>query len=224
MLNKKGEIMNTQTNVSVGKPAINGAVYRAPLGTTLPTTASEDLDSAFVGLGYASEDGLTNTNSATTEDIKAWGGDIVLQPITEKADTFNITFIESKNIEILKAVYGDENVTGDLASGITVKANSKEVPASAWVIDMILTGGTLKRVVIPNGQPNLDGDISYKDNEAVGYPIKITAYPGGSDFDNDTHKEYIIEATSSQGGDDQADPADDPVDPSDDPDYDPLNP
>ena len=39
--------MSTVTNVSVGKPKIGGAIFRAPLGTTLPTTADATLNSAF---------------------------------------------------------------------------------------------------------------------------------------------------------------------------------
>ena len=49
---------NNNTYVSTGKPKIGGAVFRAPLGTTLPTTADETLDAAFVNQGYCSEDGL----------------------------------------------------------------------------------------------------------------------------------------------------------------------
>ena len=187
---------NTQANVSVGKPKIAGAIWRAPLGSTLPTNASSTLDAAFKCLGYVSEDGLTNTNTASTENIKAWGGDIVLTPQTEKPDTFAFTAIESLNTEVLAAAYGDTNVSGALATGITVRANSTEIPACAWVFDMVLTGGVLKRIVIANGQVTEVGDIVYKDDTAIGYPVTITAYPGGTAFDGDTHKEYILKSGS----------------------------
>ena len=39
--------MNNANNVSVGKPKANGAIYRAPLGTTLPTDAVTELDEVF---------------------------------------------------------------------------------------------------------------------------------------------------------------------------------
>ena len=47
----------TATNVTVGKPKVGGAVHWAPLGTALPTSATEALNAAFVDLGYVSEDG-----------------------------------------------------------------------------------------------------------------------------------------------------------------------
>ena len=80
--------MPTVKNVSAGKPKVAGAVYRAPLGTTLPTDATTALASAFADMGYISEDGIVNSNSPETEKIKAWGGQIVLVVSTEKPDTF----------------------------------------------------------------------------------------------------------------------------------------
>lgn len=185
---------NDATKVTFGKPKAGGAIYWAPLGTTLPTAAEAELDNAFICLGYASEDGVKNNNSPSSENKKAWGGDVVASAMTEKTDEWSFTLIEALNVDVLKAVYGTENVSGTLAAGITVRANSKEVPAGAWVIDMVMTGDVAERHVIPNAKVSEVGEISYVDNELVGYEITLTAMPGDSAFGNDTHKSYIKES------------------------------
>lgn len=179
---------NNAQNVTAGKPKVGGAIYRAPLGTTLPTDASTALDPAFVGLGYVSEDGLVNSNTPTSENIKAWGGDIVLTTLTEKPDTFQFTLIEALNAEVLKAVYGDSNVTVATDGKITLKANSTQQPDCAWVFDMVLKDGALKRIVIPDAGISAVGDVTYADGSAVGYQTTISAMP---DSNGDTHIEYI---------------------------------
>ena len=185
---------NSVGNVSAGKPNISGAVYRAAKGTTAPTDASTALVAAFKLLGYCSEDGLVNSNSPSMTNIKAWGGDTVLTIQEEKEDTFQVTLLEVLNTDVLKAVYGSANVTGALATGLTIAANSTEPEEGVWAVEMVMNSSAVKRIVIPHGKITEIGDITYSDSDAIGYEITITALPDSS---GNTHYEYIKQSTSA---------------------------
>jgi hypothetical protein len=189
--------MNNAQNVTTGKPKVGGAVYVAPLGTALPTDAKAALNEAFESLGYISEDGLVNNNSPESDSVKAWGGDTVLHFQTEKPDTFGFTLLEVLRLAVLKVVYGDDNVTGDIDTGIAIKANSQEQVDRSWVFDMILKGGILKRIVIASGKITEVGEINYTDSDAVGYETTVSAVP---DSAGNTHYEYIAKPDETNAG------------------------
>lgn len=188
--------MADANNVSTAKPQIGGAIYSAPLGTIFPKDATTKLTDEFKGLGYISEDGLVNTNSPDSESIKAWGGDTVASPQTEKEDTFQYTLIEATNVEVLKEVYGASNVKGTLEAGIEIKANSKELTEHVLVAEMILKGGVLKRIIIPAGKITEIGDITYADGDLVGYETTLTAIP---DTEGNSHYEYLVKPAAESG-------------------------
>ena len=188
--------MTDATNVSYAKPAVGGAIYAAPAGTTLPTDATTTLASTYKSLGFVSEDGVTNANSPETEVINAWGGAPVLTVQTGRPDSFKFTLIEITNVEVLKLVYGADNVTGTaLSSGIKVSAGAGQLDPVVLVIDMVLKNA-LKRIVIPVATVADVGEIAYVDNDAVGFETTVSATADASGY---THYEYMKTPTVPAG-------------------------
>lgn len=179
-------------NVTASKPRTTGCVYRAATTASAPTDATSSLGGAFTSLGYLSEDGIANSNSPETAQVKAFGGDVVLNTLTGKEDTFKFKLIESTNTDVLSAVYGSGNVSGTLQSGIKVTAKSGDLEESMWVIDLILKGGILKRTVIPCASISEMSEVVYNDTDAVGYEITLQATP---DLYGATHYDYIKQTT-----------------------------
>lgn len=179
---------NNVNNVTTGKPKIGGAIFYAPVGTTLPTDATMALAAAFVNCGYVSEDGVTNSFAPATDKVKAWGGDTVKVLQTDRPDDYSFTLIETLKKEVRKVVYGDNNVTEDASGNLTIKATAEPLESRSWVIDMIVEGGRADRIVIPNGTLSDLGDIVYKDDDITGYAVTLSDVP---DANGVYHYEYI---------------------------------
>lgn len=188
MADKEG---NKTKNVSTGKPLASGALWVAPLGTALPTDAVTPLGEEFEHLGYVSSDGLTDTPERETEDMQAWGGDTVLNVTTSYSETFTYTLIEAMRVSVLKHVYGDDAVTGTLDTGIKIEKSSKELPHKVFVADIAMQGEVIRRIVVADGKVTEVGEISYKDDELIGYETTLKAYP---DSKGVTSHEYIAKA------------------------------
>ena len=183
---------NTVGNVSAGKPKVGGAFYVAPKGTTAPTDSTSTLASAFKCMGYISEDGVVLSTSRETDEVRAWGGDIILNPQTAFTDTVQCTMVESVNIDVLKVVYGSSNVSGTLtgSNGLTVQVNSKELDEWVVVVETITRGGGTRREVYPQAKPTELGEVTLNDSDPIGYEVTFTAYPDSS---GNTHYIYAKE-------------------------------
>lgn len=170
----------TVGNVVVGKPKVTGGVYRAPLGTALPTDETTALNAAFVGLGYAGEDGVVFNPARSTDKKKAWGGDIVRVVQTDYSETWTVTLIEYRNPDVQKTVFGASNVvvtaaTPTVGQKMAIKHNSAALPLGSWVFEM-LDGDGASRQVLPNAQITEVGEISYVDEELIAYDLTLEAF------------------------------------------------
>lgn len=183
--------MANASNVLAGKPLVGGGIFVAPKGTTRPTDATTALNPSYKGTGYVSEDGVTETIDRSTDKIRAWGGDTVKVVQSEFGVQYEFTFIETLNSDVLKAVYGDANVTTTAATSSKgtlhkVKLNSGTLPEQQFVIDMKDGDATVRIDFI--GQISEVGDVTYSDEEVIGYPVTVVAIP---DANGDSALKYL---------------------------------
>lgn len=172
--------MNTVSNVTSGKPLASGGIWIAPVDATGPTGVSDPLDAAYEPAGYIGEDGVTEGGERSTTKIKAWGGDVVKVVQDEHSLTYAFTFIESINATVLKAVYGEQNVTVTPAT-----------PTTGTVVKVDVTGETLEhhkfafeikdgnnriRISAGDGQIIETGEITYSDSEVIAYPVTVECF------------------------------------------------
>ena len=183
-----------KANVTTGKRRTAGGIYWAAPGTSLPTDATTDLASAFKNVGYVSEDGVTNSKSRETLEIKEWGGETVASEVTSQAEAYKWKSIEYLNVDTLKAVYGTENVT-ESQGAIAIKVKAGTYGKGVWVVDTALSGGRLQRIVIPDGAITEIGDIVYVGNDVTAFDITL-ACNFNATLDG-TSKIYISAASAS---------------------------
>lgn len=172
---------NNKDNITIGLPRPGGAVYWAPLGTTLPENADDDLGNDYVNLGYISEDGVTLSTEESIDKIRAWGRDVVMVTSTEYSKTVTLNFLETIRESTVKYIRGAENVDfkadGTVASGET----GDTLPRGVIVIDTLQNNGAevprIHRIVFGDCQiSDRSGDQTFNNSDPLVYPAVIEAF------------------------------------------------
>lgn len=168
--------------ILTGSPiTATGGILSAPLSTTRPTDAVTALPAGFVKKGYVGEDGVTKTVDKTDEKIKAWGGSTVKIVRQEHSVSYSWTFLESGNAEVLKAIYGADNViitpaTVDHGAQIEVRETGQMLPRESWLMEM-KDGDTAIREYVPDGQLAVSGDVQFVHSNVISYTVTLEAFP-----------------------------------------------
>lgn len=175
-------MVNTASNAVVGKPKVTGGLWVAPKGTTLPTNESTALAATYKTVGYATEDGVTRTESRDTEVIKAWGGDTIVVAQTGVEATLQAGLAEYLNPLTQSLIYGDSNVTTTAATSsagnklVIVGKLSAPAPHKVWVVEMF-SGDAIGRLVFPDVQITETDDVVYSDSELAARGVTATLFP-----------------------------------------------
>ncbi|WP_405793347.1 hypothetical protein [Streptomyces sp. NBC_01506] len=163
-------------NANAVRVAITGAAYVAPLNSVKPTDATSPWPVTATDVGWISDDGITESNTAETSEIKGWqGGQTVRKVISSSEMTFQFTAIETSKTVLELYHKGSKVLTTSGKSVLAVKAPGPDRRQFGFdVID----GNSHVRIVVPDGEVTETGDIVYKGDEAIAYDLTITAYPG----------------------------------------------
>lgn len=173
-------------NVAAFSPKADGGIWFAPIGTALPTDATTALDSAYVGLGYVSVDGVTPANDESTQEtIRAWGGDVILEVTTEKSIArYDFTLVEVFSDAVNQFAFGDDAVTVTPAAGadgtkVAVADSGADPDDCVLVIDMIYKGKNA-RIVIERSQNRITGGNALVHTAEAGWSFQATCMANAS--------------------------------------------
>jgi hypothetical protein len=205
----------TTANVLAGIPDSVGGLWVYPTGLltadALPTADTDLATAGLVSVGFIGEDGVTETAERDTEKKKAWGGDTIRVLQNEYNQTFSFVLAEAANAEVLKLVYGPDNVTVAADGSITVIQNSKTLPHRTWVMEILDDDGKKVRKVIPDGQISEISDITWVHSDIVQYEVTMETFIDAAGNNVYTHITPVAAAGGTGGGDDGDDSGETPA-------------
>ena len=170
------------TAIIAGAPInATGGVLCAPLGSERPTDAVEAFGDDWAKLGYVGEDGVVKTIDSSDEKIRAWGGDVVKVVRQDHSVSYALTFLESANATLLKAIKGEDNVLVTPASAshgaqIEIRDTGDMMPRQSFAFAM-KDGDTSIREIVPDGQISVTGDATFTHADIIRYSVTIEAFP-----------------------------------------------
>lgn len=173
--------MTNTNNVLVGVPdKVSGGVYFSDTlldEAEYPLTMLEGevLPEGLIPGGFISEDGVTEANESDTEKIKAWGGDTVRVVQSDHTVSYTLSFLEFGNADVLRAIYGDANVTEE-GQVLTTRINSDVLEHRSWMFEM-KDGDNRIRIFVPDGQITARGEVQYVHSGAIIPEVTIEAFP-----------------------------------------------
>lgn len=172
---------NDKSNITIGKPTEGGAVFWAPAGTTLPTSADEELDPAFENLGYVTADGVTISTEEERDDIEAWGPEDVMSAETAYRKTASLALLETSRKSVLEFLYGKSNVYDNGDGKLSWDDTGEPLPRGVLIVDTLQNNGNasprVKRQIFGDAQfVDRSGDHVYNNSDPLSYPIVVKAF------------------------------------------------
>lgn len=91
----------------------NGSIWTAPLGSPLPASIADPFGDAWTDLGYASEDGVTWTDSKSLNSIRVWQEFYDARRVIESREGTLAFSLMQWNGDTVSIAFGGGDVTED---------------------------------------------------------------------------------------------------------------
>ena len=169
------------------------AIYLAPLGTTLPTTISESLDSAFEDVGWLHEDGVTESATGSKEVIRGHQGNgVVRTRISEPGTTVAFVALEDK-AQTRALRYNIKTTTTSVGVRKETRSPGQKVSPRACVIDRFDADDVTiaERIIIARLEIVPDGDRVFVNSDIAAYPFSGEII---GDYDTLTNAPFVPES------------------------------
>lgn len=190
---------NNSDNVAFGAPNADGALSLAPYGTALPTDGTTALPSVWKCLGYVSDGGMTQSTKRTSSSVSAWGGDTVAERQTKFERNKSFELIECLNPNVLKMIYGDENVIVANNGNVSIQAKSNQLPYVAMVYELMPDEDHVIRKCVGRTKVTEVADVSYVDGDPIKFGITMKEFPDANGVYEYTYIAAIDAAGSGEG-------------------------
>lgn len=179
-------------NASNIRVAGNGNIWKAPVGSALPTDSTSAIDAAFKNIGFAT-DGFELQQELSIKEIEAWQSLESVRLIPTKK-TRKVTFeaIET-NTTTLALAYGGATVTAGSNGAYTLDLPSGfQTEEFSLVLDWN-DGATNQRVVIPRATLASLPKITAGRQDAIKYGFEVQALTPSDN--SDSVKIYGVDAS-----------------------------
>ena len=158
-------------NANEVQVAVDGVVLSGPTSASAPTNTGPGAPAGFVNLGFVSDEGISESNPQTMEEIRAFQRSAVIRRVvTAGEQTVSFTLLQT-NAAVLAEYYGG-TVSAD---GSIIVNNLRARPIRSYIIDVI-DGTQIMRTYIPRGQITEVGELVYAAGQPIGYNVTVTAY------------------------------------------------
>lgn len=195
---------NDKKNVSTTRGVAGGYLFRAPVGTALPSATDYPayfdtaLPDPWENVGYLTTDGVTRSTDGDSDEMQDLNLDVVDVMDAAKTDTIGFHPMEV-SAAAMGVQYGSENVTeGD--GVMVVRSNwSKASEHYSYIARYLLKNGRRWDRVIPDAVVSSLGEETQNKSTGTGRDVTLKL---SADADGNTIIDYYADVPSESASED----------------------